>query len=567
MVFTVYDSGGSPIKIDDSKEISRGGEGRIIQVGKDKVAKLYLPGIPAITPSKFGALFALQNNEFIKPIQLLHNKNNIPIGYMMNMIPSNYFPLFSIYNSNFCDRNLITYKDKIGLFEKIIKSVKYVHDKNIIIGDLNPFNILMNEKCNYFFIDVDSYETPGDKHSGRLLDDIRDYFYNGDITKNSDYFALAVNTFNALTNIHPYKGIHKKYGAISDRMIHRIPVFDNDKDLIVPECYKPIQDKYLQDQFVKIFKNGDRFLIALNKSMAVVFTPTVKTTIKTVNDLIMHEIRIPGTTLNKVIFGNTLLGVQVDDNFHVFNISTKGYCLYKDKIVDIEKYYDELFIHNDKVFKLHQDGFAKKLFYYDFNNKKWIEFIGFEIKDKILYTQQYENILTIVTEEKLFTIYLDQIIAGRIKFEFKTVYGHGFKKGMGLIQTIDGKSYIRHHYGKGLDIIQFPLYLKDVFQIKDVGIAQYINAKNQIKYRLFKIKGLNVELDSIEYDNFHHIGYKENNFILMPTDDKLKIIRLADFAVITEFDCPICTDNSEAYIADAGIILKEGNELTLINKK
>ena len=86
MILTLYDSGGSPIKIDDSKEISRGGEGRIIQISKDKVAKLYLPGINAITPNKFGALFALQSNEFIKPIQLLHDKKNIPVGYIMNMI-------------------------------------------------------------------------------------------------------------------------------------------------------------------------------------------------------------------------------------------------------------------------------------------------------------------------------------------------------------------------------------------------------------------------------------------------------------------------------------------------
>jgi hypothetical protein len=48
----LYDSNGVIVNIDENKEIARGGEGRIIQLTANTVAKLYLPGITPITDSK-----------------------------------------------------------------------------------------------------------------------------------------------------------------------------------------------------------------------------------------------------------------------------------------------------------------------------------------------------------------------------------------------------------------------------------------------------------------------------------------------------------------------------------
>ena len=49
-----YDKNGKVLyNIDDNKEIARGGEGRIMDVSSDKVAKIYLPNIKPLSEIKF----------------------------------------------------------------------------------------------------------------------------------------------------------------------------------------------------------------------------------------------------------------------------------------------------------------------------------------------------------------------------------------------------------------------------------------------------------------------------------------------------------------------------------
>lgn len=40
-----------------------------------------------------------------------------------------------------------------------------------------------------------------------------------------------------------------------------------------------------------------------------------------------------------------------------------------------------------------------------------------------------------------------------------------------------------------------------------------------------------------------------------------------DGQVITEFECNIIDEQSEIFITDAGIVLRNGNEIYLMNKK
>ena len=41
-------SGNLLLDIDENKELSRGGEGRVIEIPGDRVAKLYLPGVSVL---------------------------------------------------------------------------------------------------------------------------------------------------------------------------------------------------------------------------------------------------------------------------------------------------------------------------------------------------------------------------------------------------------------------------------------------------------------------------------------------------------------------------------------
>jgi hypothetical protein len=58
-------------------------------------------------------------------------------------------------------------------------------------------------------------------------------FLNGVVNIKTDFFALSVITFNATTYVHPFKGVHAKIKSLRERMLYKLSVLSNDKDLII----------------------------------------------------------------------------------------------------------------------------------------------------------------------------------------------------------------------------------------------------------------------------------------------------------------------------------------------
>lgn len=185
------------VEINEDKEIHRGGEGRIIitENFSDKVVKIYHNNIQPISIEKFDILQNLKSDLFVFPTSLLFDKSKKIMGFLMPLISDDFFPLASIFNVNFCKKNNISILFKKEIAKKLIDIVKIAHQNKIIIGDFNQYNILINKKAELKVIDTDSFATDKIPHSGILLEDIRDYLYNGIINYSSDYFALSVLIF------------------------------------------------------------------------------------------------------------------------------------------------------------------------------------------------------------------------------------------------------------------------------------------------------------------------------------------------------------------------------------
>jgi serine/threonine protein kinase len=548
----VFDINGNKYNIDESREIARGGEGRVLEFDKKSVAKIYLPGIKPITQSKFDSLSLIKSNAFVKPEMLLYVGKKI-VGYTMRIVDNNdNYPLFSIYNSNFCQRHSIDDKYKHRLNEKLIEAIRYIHKNNIVVGDLNPFNIMLNDLCAVNFIDVDSYETTGNPHSRILLDDIRDYLYNGDVNKNSDYFALSVIIFNYLTNLHPFKGVHDRYKNMSERMIHKISVLSGDKHLIIPKCYKPIQDKYLEDQFKRIFNNGERFLISLSKQQAIAVTkPQIVK--KKFSDLIVKDILI-NKNIKYVSASENYLVVKTDTQTFIYDVAYKG--IYK---LAYQLPLCDVFLTNDNIYIKENNS----LFLLSKGDKK--EIVNFTFVGKLNY-HQYENILFVYDENMMYKLYLDNIIGQNLKLETRTIYGKGIRKYNGLMQNMAGNSYIFYNHKNILNSVKVEHRLKDIYQNKNIGMIQFVD-NEQIRSSLFSIDGLNINFDTENYDNLRFIGYKENSFIVLPKDETLVFIRPDDFMEISKYECDLVDTNTEIFVTNSGIIIYNGDGIYLINKK
>ncbi len=104
----VISQSGKTYTLDDALEIKRGGEGRILELKESpgKVAKIYLDANNTPPQPKLTYLQQLDSRWFVKPIELLleKNANHQPIGFIMELVPSDFFPLEACFSKPFCMR-------------------------------------------------------------------------------------------------------------------------------------------------------------------------------------------------------------------------------------------------------------------------------------------------------------------------------------------------------------------------------------------------------------------------------------------------------------------------------
>ncbi len=190
------------------KQIGRtGGEGSVYLTNTNYICKVYKEEkVTLFRQEKIKLL--IKNNIRVKnvclPELIAYNSHNEFIGYLMpkaegNEIKTSIFipPLFK---QKFPSWNRI-HLAKISL--NILKTIKKLHNYNIILGDINPNNILLKDENIIYFIDTDSFQienypcsvgmvpyTRAIHHGKRYKDYLR--------TKDDDIFATATLIFQLM---------------------------------------------------------------------------------------------------------------------------------------------------------------------------------------------------------------------------------------------------------------------------------------------------------------------------------------------------------------------------------
>jgi len=143
-----------------------GGEGTIYTTSVPGiVAKIYKPG--KLDRAKFEKLSLMMTKSIdcagvCFPLALLYNQRNEFVGYLMKQASGKelqrcvFIP--QLLKKTFPNWNKI---DTVTLCITILKKLKYLHERNIILGDINPNNILVISPTEVYFVDTDSYQIEG----------------------------------------------------------------------------------------------------------------------------------------------------------------------------------------------------------------------------------------------------------------------------------------------------------------------------------------------------------------------------------------------------------------------
>jgi hypothetical protein len=254
--------GRGEVRLDKSDFKAQGGEGSIYVQGATAY-KIYTEPQRAIPQAKILELSVLTQPNIIRPLDVLLDAQNRPVGYSMRSVGRSY-ALCQLFPKAFRQRNNLTPGAMLRLVQKLQEGVGHVHAKGILIVDLNEMNFLVAEDfAQVYFIDVDSYQTPS-YPAGVLMESVRDR-HAQKFTTGSDWFSFAVVSFQMFAGIHPFKGTYPPLQNLPDketkldaRMRANVSVLN--PAVSVPASCLPFSDippAYL-DWYRAVFEDGKR---------------------------------------------------------------------------------------------------------------------------------------------------------------------------------------------------------------------------------------------------------------------------------------------------------------------
>ena len=244
--------------------IAKGGQGSVY--GKGKIAyKIYEDPSKMLPVAKIQELSVLNHPNIIRPDRLLLDKKNQTVGYTMRLVSGT--ALCQLFTKAFRQRNNLDNDKILTLVKDLHSLVDYIHQRGILIVDLNELNFLVDSAFSEIYaIDTDSYQTPSFPATV-IMDNIRDrHCKNNHFTKETDWFSWGILAFQLLVGVHPYKGGHPKYTGLpldqrmNARMNDNISAFH--PDATIPAICQPFDviPTALKQWMIAVFEKGQRVI-------------------------------------------------------------------------------------------------------------------------------------------------------------------------------------------------------------------------------------------------------------------------------------------------------------------
>ena len=248
------------INLKDEQFVSSGGEGEIY-LSNGFIYKIYTKKTNNSIEKKLLELSELKNSSIIRPIDIIYSMNKDAIGYSMSYC-DNCVALPLLFTSSYLNRNNITSNEIQKLVEEMMIVAHYIHSKKCLIVDANEFNFLVDKSTftKPFFIDVDSYQTPNFPATA-IMPSIQDYT-SSSFNELTDFYSLAIVSFQLFVGIHPYKGSHPNFKKddIASRCKSHVSVFNKEvKFPPVTRSFDLIPTNY-RDWFHDVLEKGERKL-------------------------------------------------------------------------------------------------------------------------------------------------------------------------------------------------------------------------------------------------------------------------------------------------------------------
>lgn len=530
---------GQPINFNKSKEIAAGGEGKILEHPTDKNMVLKIYHTPRENQYSLH-LQALQSlpTSFVTPKEIIIDSNNKVAGFTMSYVNFNDYTLFNnLFNKGYCTTNNITDAFKLDVLDDLKLNLEELHKKDIHVGDLNQYNMYFSKTGKMLFVDVDSYQTKTNPHSGVLLEDIRDWTSTA-INSLSDSWAYDVLVFWAMSFCHPFKWVVPgNTESLEVRVKTHKSYLSNPTGIKIPKLYKPVAAN-LETQFKQIF-HGQRFMVDLSGVPVMHTNVQIRQQVQSQN----VNIRELYTDVYQIHANIDRISFKTKTGWTLVNTSLKGITSIKESNVALEifpgnkhvLYSDGTILFNDNQVSMH--AFTQPMFYFNYGSLSVLEYAHDKQYNYDVDAQMSNTVGHTITE----------VYAKSVLYSGVPVQNFGAKKRL----NVPVKSSYR--------LIEVPIGTKNAYYSNGYYAYEMI-VRNAVEYRIQST--FNNTILAYDYlPQFAAFG----NMLFVPTDSGIDVYR--DMVLAVTLDVPVSTRDSKLYYTTAGILLLENNILYLLNTK
>lgn len=523
--------------IKNSREIAAGGEGRIVEHPNNKdVIKIYHTPRP-ISFEKHLKDLAKLSNAFVKPVDVYTEGNKV-LGFSMKYVNLNDYWLFNnLFNKGFCTSNNIDTTFKVKVLNKLKIELEKIHAAKIYIGDLNQYNLFVNEKAEILFVDVDSFKTSNQDHSGVLLDDIRDWT-TSNIDNKTDAWSFDILSFWSMTYCHPFKWVvpgNKE--TLEQRVKSGKSILAKISGIKIPPLYLPLPSNIAQ-QFEEIFK-GRRYMVSFDGS--VVKVPVQITQSIPTSDLLIRSII---DDVYDVYTNNNQISVRTSKGWKLIVTDTQKVTRELNLSIDADYLYpsstvsEYVYIKDDSIFstnKTFNNSFSKPEYFFTNGSLLIIDY----------------------ARDMQYNMFIDKQLSGSIQKDSNPIFAKSVLFRGVPIQNFGSKKFLNIPSQDKYILVPVSEHTKDAFYY---GGVTAVETKNKgTDYTLIVNKPIK-DLDYLPY-----FTRKANN-ILLPEDGFIEVLDL-DGNTVTKFNVSNCTRSSRLYNTNSGIVMLENKVLYLLNTK
>jgi hypothetical protein len=223
---TVQLQGKGSVKLGQQEYVASGGEGSIYRLG-NVIVKIFHDPDGAIKNGKqqrIETMAKFQHESIIAPQGLVYDDAGKTIGFYMPYATGE--PLTRAFTTAFRQRENFGDAEANVTVKKMMEVVRYAHGKNALLIDPNALNWVVDianlKDPIPRVMDVDSWVIGPMPPTVAVMESIRDY-HARQFGRESDWFAMAVVTFELYTGTHPYRGTLAGYdGTALEKMQRRM---------------------------------------------------------------------------------------------------------------------------------------------------------------------------------------------------------------------------------------------------------------------------------------------------------------------------------------------------------